>query len=331
VQPFHVLVLIVVLSSAAVPARAKETPSSFTGRPQAMVVIHGVGNQKEGDYEKFKDMVRAEFEGEVFRLTGIRPAHDALRMKTARWSDITQKDQELFNQRFVERYGKGKLPTLRRLMVSMGGDALSYSREKEQLVKDRVKEAVQMVSQKVQSVAPTRQGDLTVVAHSWGTVAGSDALWDMTNQRGQPFPQNLRLRHLVTLGGPLAVVAQRVGLDKLDSPVQPERWTNIWYEKDFIGHPLGILGPSYSSIVKDVPLRSARHYNRFWSPFCRLLSKLPSFGAVSHTMYWRDPRVVRRIAKRMARQYTEGMPARPAKAPLIRRGSRGRPRPAPLP
>jgi hypothetical protein len=271
-----------------------------------MVVIHGVGNQKEGDYEKFKDQVRAEFEAEVFRLTGTRPTRDALRMKTARWSDITQKDQEVFNRRYVEKYGKRQLPALRRLMVSMGGDALSYSRAKEHQIKHRVNEAVQKVSQKVQNVG-AGSGDLTVVAHSWGTVAGSDALWDMTHNRGQPMPGNLRLRHLVTLGGPLAIVAQRVGLNKLDSPVQPERWTNIWYAKDFIGHPLGILSPSYKRIVKDIPLRSARHYNRFWSPLCRLASKLPTLGAISHTMYWRDPQVVKPIARQMARQYSEGM------------------------
>ena len=276
---------------------AAEAPS-YT--PQTLVVVHGIGNQRDGEYQKFKDMIRAEFEHEVRRIAGVTPPRDALIMKTAKWSDVTQPDQETYNQRYSDRYGRA--PLMRKLMVTFGGDALAYALDKKKAIVARVTSAVNTVAGKARQAAGGKKADLTVVGHSWGTVAASDAMWDMTLGRGPALPRNLDWKHFVTLGGPLPTVAQRAGLDNLQ-PVRPKSWTNIWYHGDFVGQPLGVLNPKYAAVVKDVRYKTAKHHDDIRGVLRNVISRIPVLRAASHKFYFADPRVVARIARPMAVNY----------------------------
>ncbi|MCA9669607.1 MAG: hypothetical protein KC503_28625 [Myxococcales bacterium] len=313
------LLIALVLLAVPTAARAEDAPANQTGAgvgtPQALVLVHGVGNQKPGDYDVFLGRVRSAFESEVKRLTGKTPPKSALQAKAAIWGDVTQKDQETYLQRMKER---GYTPSnLDRAAVGIGGDALSYGGFKQREMVSRVKSAISEVA----SNMGNKQGDLTLVGHSWGSVVSSDAMWDLTeskrNGSGQ-MPANLKWRRFVTMGGPLAIEAQKVELERL-RPVKPEEWTNVWYRRDVVGKPLEPLGNEYEARVKsgqinEVQFRASHGYGRLNNLFRRLLGHLRYSGTAAHTHYWTDPRIVTDLGHRLAHQYVGTYGAKAASA-----------------
>jgi hypothetical protein len=99
---------------------------------------------------------------------------------------------------------------------------------------------------------------LTIIAHSLGTVIGSDYVWDMTQARaaGQEpgFHAQLTLENLFTVGSPLALFSLRYGQPAVFSqPVTVEsprgRWVNIYDKDDPVGMPLKPLNAAYDRAV----------------------------------------------------------------------------------
>lgn len=299
-----------------------------------MVIVHGIGAQKAGDYKAFKDAIRAEFEAEVKRQTGKAPPREALTLKTALWADITQSRQEQYIKEVGKQYG-GTLPTYNQLLIEMGGDALMYSRNGTKGI--RMQNEVKRDIIDVSKAAGSQKVALHLVAHSLGTLVSSDAMRKMTHKSvpqrkatdstldTAKMPSNVEWAHFVTIGGPLAL-----GRDDNDvhSPLKPKKWTNIIYPRDGVGTDLvgpdgkPLAGMSEFNGVKEVRLPSAGHRRWLTRAVHRLISRTPWVGAASHVFYWTDPTVQKTIAHEMANRYVKSLVVRPrvkGKVPLRRR------------
>ncbi|MCA9667429.1 MAG: hypothetical protein KC503_17640 [Myxococcales bacterium] len=313
-------VLFFALLLAASTAHAdNKTTKQPVGERQAMVIVHGIGNQKEGDYKAFKDAIRAEFEREVQRLTGNKPPQEALSLKTALWANITQSRQDQYIKEVGKKYG-GTLPTYNQLLVEMGGDALMYSRNGTKGI--RMQNEVKRDILDLAKEAKGQKVALHLVAHSLGTLVSSDAMRKMTHESapqrdatGSTFdqakmPGNVEWAHFVTIGGPLALGRDD---DDVKTPLKPRKWTNIIYPRDGVGTDLmgndgkPLAGMKEFAGVKELRLGSAGHRHWLTRAVHRLISRTPWVGAASHVFYWTDPSVQKAIAHEMAHRYVKSL------------------------
>lgn len=301
------------------------------GEQQAMVIVHGIGEQKEGDFREFKKAIQSQFNAEVQRRTGSTPPENAVVVETALWQPITQRKQDRYLAEVAKKYG-GELPTFNKMLVSLGGDALAYTRNRTQGIKMQnvLKEKVIGIAKE----AGSKSVGLHVVAHSLGTLVSSDAMRKLTYpevyQRRRPrgegreldqatLPENVDWAHFVTLGGPLVL-----GRDEADvkTPLKPRRWTNIIYPRDGVGTDLLSFGgkplagfEEFAAVTEEKHLKSASHRSFLRRITHKLVSKLPWVGAASHVFYWTDPRVQKTIAHQMADRYVKSLRVRP-RAPV---------------
>jgi hypothetical protein len=90
--------------------------------------------------------------------------------------------------------------------------------------------------QQVQPLAATG-AQISVIAHSWGTVVAYESLLDL--QVEQP---SLKVANLITLGSPLWLVRPLLDYHSGEKPADGARWLNIFAEGDVVG---AYLHPSF--------------------------------------------------------------------------------------
>ena len=143
---------------------------------------------------------------------------------------------------------------------------------------------------------------VTVVAHSLGAVIATGTI-DHLKESGL-FPSNLDLRHLFTLGSPVAVYGLRYGLQEFNSPTEVAEWVNIYYGHDLIGYPLQPLGGLLRSRVRDMELSSGGGVGPARRVFRSVVGRINfARNVLSHSWYFNDSRVVGEIAGALAAEW----------------------------
>jgi hypothetical protein len=104
------------------------------------------------------------------------------------------------------------------------------------------------------------------------------------------------------MGSPIALYGLRYGLANFVKPIRPELWVNFFYPQDLIAFPLKSLNAAYASAVsEDVHLSPGGGSNILSDMARRLMAVLPLVGIASHSWYFSDRRVIKKIAGVLAR------------------------------
>lgn len=262
-----------------------------------VVFVHGIGEQQQGSYSDFGERVRVAFEKEVQQLGKAKPPPESYVWEEVYWANVTQPDE----QGLKSKVGMGG--RLREFMIGSLGDVVAYSKlpyppDKYGEIQRRFADTVAMVSQRALDTGD-RQASLTVIAHSLGTVIASDGIYELT--KSNAMPANLRVDRFFSMGSPIALFGLRYGLANFTKPIRPNLWINFYYPQDFIGFPLKVLNAPYASAVtEDVSLSPGGGTGFFSAIARRITAILPLVGIASHSWYFTDERVIKRIAQSLA-------------------------------
>ena len=198
---------------------------------------------------------------------------------------------------------------IRRFLIGHMGDVVAYAKlpyppDKYGEIHERFAQSLARASHAVEQ-AGSPSADLTVIAHSLGTVIASDGIY--TLQKTGAFPANLRLANVFTFGSPIALFGLRYGLERFTKPIRPKVWINFSYPQDIIGYHLKPLNPAYAEAVTDeVLLLPGESATPLVSLIRMFTARLPGVGAMlSHAWYFADPHVIGRIAQTLAGSLTE--------------------------
>jgi hypothetical protein len=215
--------------------------------------------------------------------------------------------------------GLGNLhyPALRWVMTDFIGDVVAYQiTPGERRVYDEIHGKIADTLRELADAAGP-DAPLCVVAHSLGTVIGSNYLYDLQAERAgakdllphtvharrkrTPLELGETLAHFYTLGSPLALWALRYPdfgtpiavpapvLGRHHPGLEGE-WVNFYDQDDLIGYPLRDLGPKYArAVTADVAVR--------------IRGLLVSWNPLVHPWYWNDTRVIDPIAAALARTW----------------------------
>ncbi|MBI2104095.1 MAG: hypothetical protein HYT90_00740 [Candidatus Omnitrophica bacterium] len=267
-----------------------------------VVFVHGIGEQGAEPPRGFEEAVRAAFERGARRQGKPAPGREALEWEYVYWADVTQPDQEELKQRLnVQDW-------LRGFLIGSMGDAVAYARlpyppDKYGEIHERFAAVLSRILQ-TYGLQPDTAVRLTLIAHSLGTVIASDGMYEFLKRAA--LPPHVTFANVFTMGSPLALYALRYGLDRFTKPIRPEVWVNFYYPQDILGYPLKSLNAAYAeAVAEDVALRPAGG-TRGVSALGRLVvAWLPGFGAwQSHGWYFSDWRLIERIGRTLAAQWT---------------------------
>lgn len=245
----------------------------------------------------FGETVRIEWGWETERAGASRNLSTAQRTIGDRINEAAVRDR--WSLRGV--LGDPLVSPIRELLLYGFSDMLYYTGREGKL---RVREAVWKAI--LAGVGPDQPTDLTIVAHSGGTLIAHDFLfWVFSGQRDDRLQSELgpsadavhaarhnwRLRRLITLGSPLSPLMVRSGylVDLLSAPGEPvveaaalgldqpthagalPLWLNVWDRHDPVSFPLAALYGH--DRVLDLYADHSDSVTR------------------AHTLYWTSPRV----------------------------------------
>ena len=258
-----------------------------------VVFVHGIGEQKKGDYSDFGKRLRAAFEKESRKSGKSRPTGEAFMWDEVYWADITQPDED----KMKIRIGMGS--RFRQLFIGSLGDVIAYSKltnppDKYSEVQKRFSEAITRFRHQMQQ-NPETQVSLTVIAHSLGSVIASDGIYDLTNKNA--MHSNVPIDRFFSMGSPIALFGLRYGLKNFVHPISPKLWINFFYPQDLIAYQLKTLNSEYNSAVSEDISLLPGGTNFLTTILRRLLSVIPLVNVSSHSWYLTDQRVINKIAK----------------------------------
>ncbi len=266
-----------------------------------VVWVHGIGTQKEGARRGFERRIRSAFRRRV-RNQGGRPPDDAIVWENAHWADVTQGDQEELKRALGIR---GALQTF---FVDSLGDAAAYSRLRSGGGKfEKIQKVFADALGKLSETAIEKEGadavvPVTVVAHSLGAVIATGTIDHL--KASNTLPLNLELRHMFTMGSPVAVYGLRYGFSNFDKPTEVDEWVNLFYSHDLIGYPLQPLGGQWRTRVRDVELSSGGGVGLGRRVFRSVVGRVNfARNVLSHGWYFNDSRVVGEIATALAEEW----------------------------
>ncbi|MBI4597655.1 MAG: hypothetical protein HY737_04540 [Candidatus Omnitrophica bacterium] len=267
-----------------------------------ILFVHGMGTKPYTLPAAFQRGITEAFARGVREAGHRAPPAEALAWREAPWADVVQPDQNALKRRLDVR---GKL---REFMVSSLGDVVAYAKlpyppDKYGQIQRRFAEAMRAIAEEAaaRATTPTR---LTIISHSLGSVIASDGVYEL-QQSGQ-FPTQLALVNFFTMGSPIALFGLRYGLEHFTKPIRPKIWVNFFYPEDLVGYPLKPLNAAYHQAVdEDLRLAPAWASAGLWRGITRLaIAQVPLLRSLeSHSWYFSDRRVSRRIGELLAQQW----------------------------
>lgn len=274
--------------------------------PHYVLIIHGIGSEKEGFSGSLPEKIT-----EVFQTTAGRfspqPPQGAIDIREAVWSGVTQADQrKLWGRLFpnpdnwIPRVRYWAL--LRKYVVDYIGDMIAYVEtpgvNKYRDIHQKFFQIMDGCTQDAGNRGATAQKPalLTVVAHSLGSVIAADAIHNRIDS--QTWPAQLQLANLITLGSPLALYALRFGdPDNFSRPITMQDpdglWINIYDPQDIVGHPLKLVNRQYDQAVDIDKVINAGQGWKFWQ-------WIKQASPFSHLLYWEDNTVAEVIGRKAA-------------------------------
>ena len=269
-------------------------------RRQAVIFIHGIGEQQDGYSTAIENALREAFPDHVEdvrdslskkqrdEISAADPAAPIFR--EVLWAKITSGPQNELWKR-VNRSHNLDMVKLRRFFVEFGGDAVGYQRDGgENIVYNKINDCVQAQIDSLKKEFPNDTFEYTFVTHSLGTIVSSNYLYDQSLIK--PSRKGIKATNLFTLGSPIAIWTLRFGgpLNAVH-PVQVSRpdgaWINMLDDEDVIGFPLRDLNPQYAAAVD--------------MDYVTEIGGLMSMGnPISHIGYWTDNNAIKPIARKLA-------------------------------
>jgi hypothetical protein len=260
-----------------------------------IIIIHGIGKARPGYSRPLTDGITAALKsGQHENASTSFIFHEVL------WDDVVAFEQarlvDALNRGFglttinntrnwfqrLIHFPKYLINTLRTdIAAQYIEDILSYNARSNAypLIHERVSAALRKVAE------DTAPADLSIIAHSLGTVIASDHIYDCQSQ-GRRLAGQVNFKNFFTLGSPIALFALKYGgAEIFTSPARLEDpsgvWLNIFDKDDPIGYPLKNLNDSYNQAVTEEVW-----VNTGW------------FG-IAHTKYFQNPSVHQLIAGRL--------------------------------
>ncbi len=256
---------------------------------QAVVFIHGVGEQEKGYSSTCERAIKKQLGKEAKALQCPKPT---VEFREIFWANIVSTPQrKLLGQ--VNKTRSLEWAKLRRLFVSVVGDAIVY--RKSDSGEGCYKEIHKRLEEKISSIRKKSSDDdkieFTFVAHSLGSVILSNYLYDTAKKAENDNTQKLTATNLFTLGSPLALWLLVCGdLDSAKEPIKVAAkhgvWINILDDDDILAYPLRDINDEYKGAVDMDYVTNIGQWLSMWNPG-------------SHFGYWGDGNVVKPIARKL--------------------------------
>ena len=239
---------------------------------QGVLVIHGIGTQRE-------DFAKAFVEDMLLRVhrAGVEPVPF---FEPAFWADVFDTTEA----KIWNTVGTGlNFKEIRENLILGAGDAIAYQARWRDAVQARIRQAAAKIAHCDQ---------ITIVAHSLGTVIASDFIYDEQKKKPGSVGIGDRIQNFVTFGSPIPLWWLVWG--DLDNPVRPKgKWLNFYDKDDVIGFPLANL-PAYRPLAAEGVLED-RAIN--------VGTMLTSWNPFSHNGYWKDEDFLKPVAELLAEDW----------------------------
>jgi hypothetical protein len=269
----------------------------------AVFIAHGIGDQKIGFSRDMQENLKSNFK-KALQYMGhgdLEGQDDALIFREGLWADITQKGEDVLKDRmFNDPDTDVDWMKARKFFVDYLGDAISYFKGKVADIYSQYSAIQTRIDSLVQNLSgdtnPDQDTLLTVVSHSLGTVVLSDYLYD--KRETLKSKHKLVFSNFFTLGSPIALYANRFYNHSSPgnpfSNFKPQKvkdskgiWVNLFDEDDIVGYPIRPVNPYCKTAVAADLNISVGSLLSGWSP-------------ASHTGYWKDEKVGKVIAEKLA-------------------------------
>jgi hypothetical protein len=267
----------------------------------AVIIIHGIGQQHADFAREFQCRLERRLR-KLLKRMGVPPALFPFEFYPVHWAPILEE----LSDELIQRLHLEKLAwrDLRKFVVSYLGDAIAYQRPAVRrefvydLIHQRLKAKLREAAQTCGESAP-----LCIIAHSLGTIIAHEFIKDLQQSGVQhkfcrtPLEQGRTLALYFTTGSPLPIWSLREqGYGTPPAVPSPELrqrfdgsvggWWNFYSKYDVLSYPLRQINAEYAAVLtRDVHVATGGWLSR-WTP-------------LSHSGYWTDSRVIRRMAKEM--------------------------------
>lgn len=266
----------------------------------AVMVVHGLGRQKENYAERFIRRLYTAFA----ESSGLPPSH--LAIEAVHWTNVFAEREERLYRDIVKSY-RMRYSCLRRYVIHYLADAVAYQpvesdAQNYEEVHRTLSAALHRLSQTAGSTAP-----LCVISHSLGTVIASNFFYDLQfSSRGKrlvinpdsPIENGDTLAFFYSLGTALPLWSLRYR--DFDQPISVPssrlklyhhrlegEWINFYDKDDILGYPLQGVDPAYKQAVrKDIQVNAGN-----W---------LTSWNPLSHNGYFSNSTVIRYVSSSLA-------------------------------
>lgn len=274
----------------------------------AVMVIHGLGMQKDDYADKLISRLHKEFD-QVMVMRGA--AEKYLDIEPVFWADVFEEREEALFQQLVSTQ-RLNYQALRRFVIHYLADAVAYQPVEHQghnydAVHSTLNRAMHALAQRNGPETP-----LCVIAHSLGAVIASNFFYDLQFPSSRvpsivdvtsALERGDTLTNFYSFGTTLPLWSLRY--HDFSSPIQVPssmaaqqyfpglegEWVNFYDRDDILGYPLRPIDPAYEAAVKeDIEINSG--------------GLIGSWNPLSHGGYFANRAMNRRIAQGLARTWT---------------------------
>lgn len=270
----------------------------------AVIVIHGLGSQKENFADDFIRLLANQYAA----VSGVKDALEHLAVKPVYWAQVLEENENRFKYKLTPYFLRYN--ALRDIVIRYLADAVAYQplETNNQMYRDvhsKISDALHDLAAEAGDNAP-----LGVISHSLGTVIASNYFYDRQFSAGwQPVIRNPQsplergdtLTSFYSVGTTLPLWSMRYrdfdmpirvpsDVMRASEPYISGEWINFYDPDDILGYPLRCIDDAYASAVQeDIPV-NVGGWLRNWNPLC-------------HGGYLADRQVVARIAQGLHRTW----------------------------
>lgn len=243
-----------------------------------ILVIHGMGSQKEGFADKMIDRVNRR----VAKKFGLNT--DKIAWNPVFWANITEENQV----GYLDRISSHNLRSfgIRNFIVKALGDAVAY--QKTDSSDNHTYEDINLVMKEAMASIFQQLGEdpnkpLMILAHSLGGVIMSNYIWDTRGDNNITGFHNFEtLKTIVTFGCNLPLFSFAYDEPKAIE-VPGSQWFNYYDKHDILGYPLKPISESYEQAITEEEEINSGGLFTSWNP-------------LSHSSYWTDKDFVKRVS-----------------------------------
>ncbi|PJN64543.1 MULTISPECIES: chemotaxis protein [Paenibacillus] len=274
-------------------------------KPIAVLIIHGLGMQKENFAEPFIHSLKDSFK----QYNTLEITQEPLIIKPVYWAQIFEGREEELKCKLFHGHDL-HFEKLRHIMFHYLADAVAYqplevNDHNYMAVHNTISTALHELSEEAGYDAP-----LCVISHSLGTVIASNYFYDRQNS-AQWKPKIINADSALERGDTLSLFYScgttlplwSLRYKDFDKPIQvpsptfassqPDftgEWVNFFDNDDILGYPLKPVHPAYEKVVSEDIQMNVGNWKSYWNP-------------LSHNGYFSSQNVIDRIVQGLTRTW----------------------------